>query len=196
MIRFFDVLFSLIATIVLFPFFLLIALAIKLTSKGPIFYKQVRVGKDNKDFKLYKFRSMRTGADKGSLLTVGGRDNRITPIGYYIRKFKLDELPQVINVLKGEMSVVGPRPEVRRYVDMYNAEQQKVLNVPPGITDYASIEFRNENELLAKADDPEQYYIDVVMPAKIELNYKFINNATFGEYVKIIALTAKGIVVK
>ena len=188
-IRILDCAFSIICLILISPFLLLIALVVKLTSRGPVFYKQVRVGKDGRDFKLYKFRTMQVDADKKGLLTVGGRDNRITAIGYYLRKFKMDELPQVINVLKGEMSVVGPRPEVRRYVDLYNAEQRKVLSVLPGITDYASIAYRNENELLAKAADPEAFYVREIMPRKIELNNTFISNRSLKEYFYIIYKT-------
>ena len=185
-IRILDCAFSIICLILISPVLLLIALVIKLTSRGPVFYKQVRVGKGGNDFKLYKFRTMQVDADKKGLLTVGGRDSRITAVGYYLRKFKMDELPQVINVLKGEMSVVGPRPEVRRYVDLYNTEQRKVLNVLPGITDYASIAYRNENELLAKATDPEAFYVNEIMPRKIELNYTFISNRSLKEYFYII----------
>lgn len=188
-IRLFDVFFSLIGLVILLPVFIVIALCIKLTSKGPVLYRQIRVGKNGKDFQLYKFRSMRTDADKKGLLTVGGKDNRITKIGYVLRKFKLDELPQLLNVLKGEMSLVGPRPEVRKYVDHYSPEQRKVLNVAPGITDLASIIYRNENELLASVSNPEEFYIKEIMPHKIELNYSYINNRTLRHYFAIIGKT-------
>lgn len=188
-IRAIDFLLALIGLIILSPLFILIALFIKLTSKGPVFFMQSRVGKDGKDFKVFKFRSMRTNAEKTGLLTVGGKDNRITPLGFYIRKFKIDELPQLLNVLKGEMSLVGPRPEVRRYVDMYSIDQRKALNVLPGITDYASITYRNENEMLATASNPEEYYIKEIMPNKIELNFRYINNRSVTEYFKIIGMT-------
>ncbi|HEX8516319.1 MAG TPA: sugar transferase, partial [Bacteroidia bacterium] len=168
---------------------LVISLIIVIDSKGGVFYKQVRVGKDGKDFKLFKFRSMRTNADKSGLLTVGGRDNRITRVGYYIRKYKVDELPQLINVLLGDMSLVGPRPEVRKYVNLYNAEQLKVIGVKPGITDYASIEYSNENEILGKAADPEKVYIEEIMPAKLKLNLKYIQEQGVGTDVKIILRT-------
>jgi lipopolysaccharide/colanic/teichoic acid biosynthesis glycosyltransferase len=187
--RVFDFWLSLIGLIVLSPVLLSVALIIKLTSKGPVFFKQNRVGKGGVDFKVYKFRSMYTDADKRGLLTVGGRDNRITTVGYYLRKFKLDELAQLINVLKGEMSIVGPRPEVRRFVDMYTAEQGKVLQVLPGITDYASIAYRNENDLLAAVANPEEFYIKEIMPRKLELNLLYIKNKTLKEYFKIIAKT-------
>lgn len=188
-IRILDCAFSFVCLVLISPFLAVIALLVKLTSAGPVFYKQVRVGKGGRDFRLFKFRTMQVGADRKGLLTVGGRDNRITKVGYYLRKYKLDELPQVINVLRGEMSVVGPRPEVRRYVDLYNAKQKRVLNVLPGITDYASIAYRNENELLASATDPEAFYISEVMPRKIELNYSFINNRNAREYFYIIFKT-------
>jgi lipopolysaccharide/colanic/teichoic acid biosynthesis glycosyltransferase len=187
--RLFDIIFSFVGLIILLPFFIIIALFIAIDSRGGIFYKQIRVGKNGNDFKLLKFRSMKTDSDKGSLLTVGGRDSRITKIGYFIRKYKIDELPQLINVLLGDMSLVGPRPEVRRYVDLYNAEQKKVLTVKPGITDYASIEFRNENEILGKADNPEQIYIDEIMPAKLKLNLKYIEEKSFTIDLKIILKT-------
>ncbi len=189
MTRFFDILFSFFGLVILSPLFVIIWLIIVLTSKGGGFYKQIRVGKNGADFSLYKFRSMRKDADKGSLITVGGRDPRITKIGYFIRKFKIDELPQLFNVLKGDMSLVGPRPEVRKYVDLYTDEQKKVLSVRPGITDYASIEYVDENEILGKSSDPDKTYIDEIMPAKIKLNMKYIENQTLKEYFKIIFLT-------
>jgi lipopolysaccharide/colanic/teichoic acid biosynthesis glycosyltransferase len=185
-IRVLDFAFSLIGLILLAPILIVLACLIKLTSKGPVFYMQSRVGKNGKDFKVFKFRSMYTDADKKGLLTVGGKDNRITPVGYYLRKYKLDELPQLLNVLKGEMSIVGPRPEVRRYVDLYNAEQRQVLNVLPGITDYASIAYRNENELLGMAANPEEMYVNEIMPKKIELNFSYIHNRNLKEYFTII----------
>ena len=185
-IRVLDFAFSLIGLILLAPILVVLACIIKLSSKGPVFYMQSRVGKNGKDFKVFKFRSMYTDADKKGLLTVGGKDNRITPVGYYLRKYKLDELPQLLNVLKGEMSIVGPRPEVRRYVDLYNAEQRQVLNVLPGITDYASIAYRNENELLGMAANPEEMYVNEIMPKKIELNFSYIHNRNLKEYFTII----------
>ncbi|MDN5210970.1 sugar transferase [Fulvivirgaceae bacterium BMA12] len=191
--RLFDILFSLILIIPLLPVFLIIAILVKLDSKGPVFYLQTRVGKQNKDFKLFKFRTMYTDADKKGLLTVGHRDNRITRVGYNLRKYKVDELPQLFNVIIGDMSVVGPRPEVRKYVDMYDERQQKVVSVRPGITDFASIQFVHENELLKNADDPEKLYIDEIMPAKLELNLKYIENRHFFKDLKIILLTIKAI---
>ena len=194
MIRFFDFILSLVGLVVLAPIFIVLAIWIKIDSKGPVFYKQVRVGKNSIDFELFKFRSMVVGADKKGLITVGGRDPRITRSGYFIRKYKLDELPQLINVLVGDMSLVGPRPEVRKYVDLYTDEQQKVLSVKPGITDYASIEYMDENEILGKSSDPEKTYIEEIMPEKIKYNMKYILNKNISEYFKIIFLTLLKIV--
>lgn len=177
--RIFDVIASGLGLIVLSPLFLILAIWIKLDSKGPVFYRQVRVGKDNKDFRIFKFRSMRVGADKGSLVTIGGRDPRVTKSGYVIRKFKFDELPQLINVFFGDMSLVGPRPEVRHYVDYWTPEQMHVLDVRPGITDPASIKFRNENELMEQAEDPEKYYIEVIMQEKIKLYLEYVEKHNF-----------------
>jgi len=189
MIRFFDILFSLFGLLILSPLFVIVAIWIVIDNPGPVFYRQQRVCKHNKDFGLLKFRSMRVGADKMSLITIGERDPRITRAGYYIRKYKIDELPQLWNVLVGDMSLVGPRPEVRRYVDVYTDEQKRVLNVRPGITDYASIEYMDENRLLAQAEDPDKTYIEEIIPAKIALNMRYIEHQTLGEYFKIIALT-------
>ena len=188
-IRCFDVLFAFLGIVILLPFFIVIALLIKLTSAGPILFKQNRVGKKNIDFKLFKFRTMQINAESKGQLTVGGRDSRITNVGYFLRKFKLDELPQLFNVLNGTTSLVGPRPEVRKFVNFYTVEQQKVLLVLPGITDFASIEFRNENELLANATNPEQYYIEVIMSKKIDLNKQFIENRTLKNYFSILFTT-------
>ena len=177
--RLFDIAASGLGLIILSPLFLILAIWIKLDSKGPVFYRQVRVGYKNKDFRIFKFRSMRVGADKGSLVTIGGHDPRVTRSGYFIRKFKLDELPQLINVFLGDMSLVGPRPEVRHYVDYWTPEQMHVLDVRPGITDPASIKFRNENELMEKAEDPEKYYIEVVMQEKIKLYLEYVEKHSF-----------------
>ena len=194
MIRLFDIFFSALGLIILFPFFVVFYLLIRIESKGGAFYIQERIGKNGKPFGLYKFRTMRVGSDTEGLLTVGERDSRITRIGYILRKTKIDELPQLLNVLKGDMSLVGPRPEVRKYTDLYTDEQRKVLSVRPGITDYASIEYVNENELLSKADDPERMYIEEVMPDKIKLNMKYLKHYTVGEYFRIIFLTFKSLV--
>lgn len=189
MLRILDFLFSLMGLIILSPFFLILALWIKIDSKGSIFYIQKRVGKNNIDFDLYKFRSMSLNADKKGLLTVGGRDPRITNSGYFIRKYKLDELPQLLNVLIGNMSLVGPRPEVRKYVNYYSTKQLEILNIRPGITDLASIKYKNENEILGKSIDPEKTYIQEIMPHKLELNIEFIENPTIIKYFTIIFRT-------
>lgn len=194
--RLFDILFSLMILILFLPFGIILSLFIVVESKGGIFYKQERIGKNGNPFYLLKFRSMRTDADKLGKLTVGMRDPRITRIGYFIRKFKLDEFPQFINVLKGEMSIVGPRPDVKEYVDLYSSEERKVLEVKPGITDYASLEYFEESDLLAKSPNPEKTYIEEIMPAKLKLNQKYISNPTLLVDLKIIFLTAKRILVK
>lgn len=187
--RLFDVVASGVGLLLLSPLFLLVAIWIKLDSPGPVFYRQVRVGRYNRDFRIFKFRSMRVGADKGSLVTIGGRDPRVTCSGYFIRKFKIDELPQLINVFIGDMSLVGPRPEVRHYVDYWTKEQLRVLDVRPGITDPASIKFRNENELLEKAEDPEKYYIEVIMQEKLRLYLKYVEKHNFWYDIKLIFQT-------
>ncbi|MBK7964328.1 MAG: sugar transferase [Bacteroidetes bacterium] len=188
--RLFDLLVCLIMSVLLSPLLLVLALAVKFSSKGPAFYMQERIGKNEKPFRIFKFRTMFLDADKKGLLTVGGRDPRVTRVGYFLRKYKLDELPQLFNVVLGEMSLVGPRPEVKRYVEMYSVEQLKVLEVKPGITDYASIEYSNENELLGKADDPEKMYVEEIMPAKLKLNLKYVKEQSFLVDLKIIFRTA------
>lgn len=192
--RVFDVMASGLGLLLLSPLFLIIAIWVKADSPGPVFYRQTRVGRGNRDFRLFKFRSMRVGSDKKGLITVGGRDPRVTRSGYYIRKYKLDELPQLINVFTGDMSLVGPRPEVRKYVDLYTPEQLHVLDVRPGITDLASIRYRNENELLEQAADPEQYYREVVMQDKLRINSEYIADRSFFKDIKIIFLTFWAIV--
>jgi len=188
MIRLIDIILSIITLMVLSPLILVVAL-ILLVSPGAVFYVQGRVGKGGTDFNLFKFRTMVLDADRQGLLTIGGKDNRITPMGYFLRKYKLDELPQLLNILKGDMSFVGPRPEVRKYVDLYTVTQNRVLEVRPGLTDVASIEFFNENELMATAQNPEEFYISEVMPAKIKLNMEYIENPTLAHYFKIIFKT-------
>ena len=173
--RVFDVIASGIGLLLLSPLFMVLAIWIKLDSEGPVFFRQVRVGKNNKDFRIFKFRSMLVNADKGSLVTIG-EDPRITRSGRFIRKMKLDELPQLINVLIGDMSLVGPRPEVRHYVDYWTPQQMTVLCVRPGITDPASIKFRNENELMGKTDDPERFYIETLMQEKLEMYLKYVSH--------------------
>jgi lipopolysaccharide/colanic/teichoic acid biosynthesis glycosyltransferase len=162
---------------------------VKISSNGPIFFLQKRVGLNNVDFTLLKFRTMYLDSDKTSLLTIGGKDKRITAIGYFLRNYKIDELPQLINVLIGQMSLVGPRPEVRKYVDMYNDYQKEILSIKPGITDWASIIFRNENELLEKSPNPELHYIDIILPQKIQLNDIYVKRKSLTEYFKILFVT-------
>lgn len=176
--RLFDIVFALLILALFLPFGIIIALFILFSSKGGVFYRQRRVGFQEKEFDLLKFRTMRPDADKAGKLTVGMRDPRITSVGYFLRKYKLDEFPQFINVLKGEMSIVGPRPEVKEYVDYYTADQRKVLQVKPGITDYASLHYFNENEVLGKSDDPHKTYIDEVMPEKLKLNQVYVDKAS------------------
>ena len=194
--RLFDIVSSGLGLLLLSPLFLVLAIWIKCDSPGPVFYKQVRVGRNNKDFKLFKFRSMQVGADKKGLITVGGHDSRVTRSGYFIRKYKLDEFPQLINVFIGDMSIVGPRPEVRKYVDLYTPEQMHVLDVRPGITSLASIRYRNENELLEKVDDPDQYYKDVIMQDKLKIDLEYVRKASFWFDIKLIFRTFWEIVSK
>ena len=190
--RIFDIISSLFGLILLLPFMIIIAILIKLDSKGPIFFKQVRVTKNGREFKIFKYRTMRVGSDKFSQITVG-KDSRITKVGDFLRKYKLDEIPQLINVLIGDMSLVGPRPEVPKYVALYTKEQREILKVRAGITDYASIEFSNENDILANEADPEKAYIEKIMPRKIELNKKYLSEISVMTDIKIILLTIKKI---
>lgn len=192
--RLFDIVASGLGLIVLCPLFLVLAIWIKLDSKGPIFYRQVRVGRHNKDFGIFKFRSMRVGSDKGSLVTIGGQDTRITRAGCFIRKYKLDELPQLINVFIGDMSLVGPRPEVRHYVNYWTPEQMHVLDVRPGITDPASIKYLDENELLEKTENPEKYYIEVIMQEKIKLYLQYVEKQSSLYDIALIFKTFRMIV--
>lgn len=193
MIRVFDLLISILGIILLSPLLLYIAIRVKLDSKGNIFYKQLRVGKGQKEFYLYKFRTMKANSDAKDLLTYGNSDVRITKFGAFLRRKKLDELPQLFNVIRGDMSIVGPRPEVKKYVDTYSKEQLDVLSVKPGITDQASIEYLDESELLAKQANPEEYYIKYIIPEKIQLNRSFINDPTVPHYWSIIFKTIKKI---
>ena len=187
--RTFDILFSSIGLLMLLPVFLVMAVWIKADSEGAVFYRQVRVGMHGKLFRIFKFRSMRLGSDKASQITIGERDSRITRSGIIIRKYKLDELPQLINVFIGDMSFVGPRPEVPKYVDLYTEAQRHVLDVRPGITDMASIKYINENELLGKANNPEDYYIHTIMPDKLSINLEYVKNNSFMDDVTIIFKT-------
>lgn len=192
--RIFDIISSLLGLIILSPLLIILAFWVGLSSKGGVFYSQTRVGRGNKDFKVLKFRSMALGSDQKGLLSIGkdGRDPRVTRVGYVLRRYKLDELPQLLNVLKGDMSLVGPRPEVRKYVNLYNKAQLEVLKVRPGITDMASIAFKNENDLLAKADNPEEFYVKVIMPKKINMSLKYLNERSFLKDINIIFKTILG----
>jgi lipopolysaccharide/colanic/teichoic acid biosynthesis glycosyltransferase len=187
--RIFDILFSFVGLVLLLPIFFIISVLIIFESKGGVFYLQTRVGQFGIDFKLFKFRTMFTDSDKRGLITIGMRDSRITKVGYFLRKYKLDELPQLMNVFIGNMSFVGPRPEVRKYVEMYNDHQKLVLNAKPGITDYASIQFSNENELLGNSQNPDETYISTIMPAKLELNLKYILEQGLTTDLKLIFKT-------
>ena len=182
------------ALLVIWPVLLLIALAIKIDDPGPVFYRQVRVGKDGKEFRIFKFRTMIVDADKKGLQITVGKDNRITRMGRLLRKTKLDELAQLINVFVGEMSFVGPRPEVPRYVNLYTPYQRQVLLVRPGITDYASIAYRNENDMLEGAEDPDRMYIDVIMPDKIELNMKYLREISPLADIRLILTTIVAVI--
>lgn len=192
--RLFDILASGFGLMCLSPLFAVLAVWIKCDSPGPVFYRQVRVGRGNKDFRIFKFRSMRVGSDKKGLITVGGHDPRVTRSGYYIRKYKLDEFPQLINVFIGDMSLVGPRPEVRKYVDMYTPEQLRVLDVRPGITSLASLRYRNENELLAQAEDPDRCYVEKVMPDKLAIDLEYVPKANLLTDIKLIFATIASII--
>lgn len=194
MIRFFDILFSIIGLVLLSPLFTVLYLLIRIESQGGGFYSQERIGKNGKPFKLFKFRSMRIGSDKKGLITIGEKDNRITKTGFILRKYKLDELPQLWNVFIGDMSLVGPRPEVKKYTDLYTEEQKQVLQVRPGITDWASIKYVDENKILGESKDPDNAYVNLIMPNKIKLNMVYIQHQTLGEYFKIIFTTFKEIV--
>ena len=194
MIRLLDIIFSTLGIIILLPLFMIICLIIKADSKGGCFFIQERIGEGGKPFGILKFRTMRCGADADGLLTIGTHDRRITRVGSFLRKTKIDELPQLWNVLKGEMSIVGPRPEVEKYVLLYTEEQRRVLSVRPGITDYASIEYVNENEILSQASDPDRAYIEKVMPHKIKLSMRYLEHYCVSEYLKIIFLTLKKII--
>lgn len=187
--RIFDIVFSLFGLIVLSPFLLLISLLITMGSKGGFFFIQKRVGRNNKDFKLIKFRTMRAHSEHKGLFTIGQRDPRVTRIGYFLRKYKIDEFPQLINVLKGDMSIVGPRPEVRKYVELYTPDQSLVLTVRPGITGLASLEYVHENKILGESDNPEQTYLRVMMPRKLELNLEYVESASFRTDLKLILKT-------
>lgn len=194
--RVFDIVLSLTGILIFLPLIIIISIIVSMDSKGGIFYSQHRVGKDKKSFILYKFRTMRNGADKHGLLTVGDNDKRVTKSGRWLRKYKIDELPQLFNILKGDMSFVGPRPEVSKYVDLYNDQQKEILSVKPGITDWASIKYIDENEILANVPDPEDYYIRYIMPSKAEINLKYVAEHNFWTDIKIILLTIRNVFFK
>lgn len=190
--RLFDIVCSFFGLVFLSWLFVFVALWVGLSSRGGVFYRQKRVGRCNRDFTIYKFRSMRVNSDRQGLLTIGGRDGRITKAGVFIRKYKLDELPQLFNVLRGDMSFVGPRPEVRKYVELYTEEQKKVLTVRPGITSLSSIKYRNENEILSRSDNPEQYYIDVIMQDKLAIELDYLEQRSLLTDIKVIFQTIFG----
>lgn len=192
--RVFDVLLSAFGLVILSPLLLICAVWVLVDSKGPVFYKQDRVGRKGLIFKLIKFRSMKTGSDRSGLLTIGGRDARITRSGYYLRKYKVDELPQLFNVIRGDMSLVGPRPEVPKYVALYTPEQRLVLEVRPGITDWASLKYFDENEILGKTENPEQVYINEIMPIKLSINIEYLHSRSLLTDFKIILLTLRRII--
>lgn len=192
--RLFDIIFSFIGIVILLPVFLVISIIILLDSRGGIFYFQSRVGKNNRDFKITKFRTMKINSEEQGLLTVGIKDDRITKAGVFLRKHKLDELPQLFNVFIGDMSIVGPRPEVRKYVDLYDDEQKKVLSLKPGMTDYASIIYINENEILGKSENPEQIYINIIMPHKLDLNLHYLEKRGMFTDLQIICKTIKRLI--
>ncbi|WP_298555641.1 sugar transferase [uncultured Algibacter sp.] len=194
--RLFDITFSVIGLILLFPILLLIAILIKIDSKGPVLFIQERVGKNNKDFNIYKFRTMRVLSDKKGLLTLGNNDSRITRIGFFLRRFKIDEFPQLINIIKGDMSFVGPRPELRYYVNFYNEEDMLIFKVRPGITGLASLKYRNEVELLKAAKDPETFFINTIIPDKLKYNKDYIKRKNFFFDLKLIGLTIVKVVTK
>lgn len=189
--RFFDILFSFLGIVILSPVGLIISVILLISSKGKVFFIQQRAGKNNHGFRLVKFRTMKIVTGNNSLITIGVRDPRLTKVGYFLRKYKLDELPQLINILKGDMSFVGPRPEVPKYVELYTVEQKKVLDVRPGLTDFASLKFFDENRILAEYDDPEKAYVEQVLPEKLRLSLKYIEEQSFLLDLKLIWLTIK-----
>lgn len=191
--RAFDIVFSGVALILLSPMLMVLGLAVALSSPGGAFFLQIRVGRAGKEFRLVKFRTMRPGSEAQSQITIGGRDPRITGIGYFLRKSKLDELPQLINVLLGHMSIVGPRPEVPKYVALYSPEQREILNVRPGITSAASIVYMDENEVLVRSADPHRTYVEEVMPAKLALDLDYVHEHSFLLDLRIILRTFLGL---
>ncbi|MGB1309085.1 MAG: sugar transferase [Oceanihabitans sp.] len=187
--RIFDICFASIALLFCSPIIVIIALLIKTIDKGKVFYKQKRVGKNQKEFTIFKFKTMQVGSEKNGLLTIGNSDSRITKVGYFLRKYKLDEIPQFFNVLLGNMSIVGPRPELQHYVNYYTKEDISVFNIKPGITSFASIKFKNEVELLKKASNPEAYYLNTILPEKLKLNKQYVASHNLIVDLKIILQT-------
>ena len=194
--RIFDVVFSIIGLLILLPFLIIIAILIKVDSKGPILFIQGRVGKNNKDFNIFKFRTMRVQSQTKGLLTLGNNDSRITKIGYFLRRYKIDEFPQLINILKGDMSFVGPRPELRYYVNFYSDDDLKIFAVRPGITGLASLKYRNEVELLEAADNPEDFFINTIIPDKLKFNKEYIKKRNFFFDLKLIFITIIKVITK
>jgi len=194
--RIFDALTSIFILLIFCPIFLLGFLFVGSSDKGPVFYRAIRIGKNNKKFIMYKFRTMVVDAEKIGGSSTADDDSRITRVGKFLRKYKLDELPQLINVLKGEMSIVGPRPEVKHYVDMYTEEEKAILSVKPGITDYASIWNPDEGAILAGSEDPEKTYLEKIRPKKIQLQLKYVREQSFRTDMKIIFLTARNLFLK
>ena len=194
--RLFDLIAAAAGLLLLSPLLLIVALAVKLDSPGPVFFRQVRVGRHGREFRIHKFRTMRqaVGGEASAPQITVGADPRITRVGALLRRTKLDELAQLIDVLRGEMSLVGPRPEVPRYVAQYpDRFRERVLSVRPGITDPASLAFRDEGALLARAGDPERAYVDVVLPAKLELSVRYIERASFASDLRLIAATVRSL---
>jgi lipopolysaccharide/colanic/teichoic acid biosynthesis glycosyltransferase len=187
--RFFDIFFSFFGLLFLLPLFIIVAVLIKVNSDGPVFFRQERIGKDFRTFRIFKFRTMSMNTKKeGSLVTVAG-DKRVTKIGALLRKTKIDELPQLLNVLKGDMSMVGPRPEVKKYVDLFKAEYKKLLTIKPGITDPASIKYSEEERVLALSQSWEDEYIKKVLPEKIRLSMTYVEEHNIVTDVKLILRT-------
>jgi len=191
--RAFDLVVSLLILVVLSPILILLAIAIKLDSKGPVFYRQVRVGRYNEDFKIFKFRTMVQNADRVGLSLTVGEDPRVTRVGRLIRKLRFDEFSQLLNVLNGSMSLVGPRPEVRKYVDVYTPEYMATLLVRPGITATSSIVFKDEDKLLNSGGDPEQIYVEQILPPKMALNLEYIKDITVWNDIKIMVQTVTAV---
>lgn len=188
--RIFDIVVTLIIGLFLFPIAVIVSILILLECGGGVFFKQERIGQFGKPFFLWKFRTMKKNSEAQGQLTIGMKDDRITKLGTFLRKYKLDEIPQLINVLTGEMSLVGPRPEVKKYVDLYTEEQRKILNAKPGITDYASLEYFKENEILGNAENPEMAYIEEIMPHKLRINQKFLRSSGLAQDINVLYLTA------